>query len=581
MRRRLFHGFLILVSTIMLLGLLSVGANAAGYPYGQMTFTAMPSNWQNVTVKVGNVTMPLSRFPVGHVSNDNEVQYLSADELREYGITSTSSRIDIKGWTCVGFARHVYTALFYKYPQNATVDTALGTSYGNSPFYYDVIKEVYGARELAPGYSAATLKELFSYCRPGAVFSAGHHTMVLMAIYNDGFLIYDCNFSGPYEIGVQKYSYDGFVRSMGQRGIQGLHMPVYYPGFTYSTGGGYPLNKADAGDYVVYHCEALNVRAMPSDAWTSDKLGRIPVGTTVSVIGTYNGWGQINYNGTLAWVSMDYLKPKAQEVSVTFDGNGATPSFTSRIYTAGDYFSVMPTVQKANRTLIGWTNGNAVYTEASIVPAAGSLALRAKWGVLTFLDVDESAWYAKYVEDGTNQGLFMRADYFNPTSQTSRAQFVTVMGREFERETGTTIVGSGNGGFSDVIPGTYYSRYVVWGARNGIVLGFGNGRFGTNDNVTREQLATFLYRMAVKSGLTHETSSTDISVLRRFGDSGKVSDYAKQSMCWAVSVGILVGDNWGNLNPKSPATRAEMATMFSRYVKYYNTTPRVAASTLK
>ena len=61
MRRRLFHGFLILVSTIMLLGLLSVGANAAGYPYGQMTFTAMPSNWQNVTVKVGNVTMPLSR----------------------------------------------------------------------------------------------------------------------------------------------------------------------------------------------------------------------------------------------------------------------------------------------------------------------------------------------------------------------------------------------------------------------------------------------------------------------------------------------------------------------------------------
>ena len=241
----------------------------------------------------------------------------------------------------------------------------------------------------------------------------------------------------------------------------------------------------------------------------------------------------------------------------------------------------MPSASKTNRTLIGWSNGSNVYTEASIVPAAGSLALKAKWGVLTFLDVDESAWYAKYVEDGTNLGLFMRADYFNPTSNSTRAQFITVLGREYERETGTTITGTGNGGFSDVVPGSYYSKYVVWGARNGIVLGMGNGTFGTKDNLTREQLATFLFRMASKSGLVSGSSSFDTSVLQRFGDGSKVSDYAKQAMSWAVNVKILVGDNNGKLNPKSPATRAEMATMFSRYVNYYNTTPKSAASILR
>ena len=578
MRRRLFHGVLILVSTIMLLGLLSVGANAASsYPYGKMTFSTMPTNWQRITVKVGDVTMPLSRFPVGHVSNDAETEYLSVAEMREYGINK-SSPLWVKGTTCVGFARHVYASLFYKYPQDATVDPALGTSFGNSQFYYDVIYEIYGARELAAGYSAATLKDLFSYCRPGAVFSAGHHTMVIMAIYDDGFLIYDCNFSGPYQIDVRKYTWQGFVDSMGGRGIQGLHMPVYYPGFTYSQGGGtaaasaYPLDKSAAGEYIVYYCEALNVRANPSES--ADKLGRIPVGTTVNVIGTYNGWGQINYNNTTAWASMDYLKPKAKEVTVTFDGNGATPSFTSRVYTAGSYFGTMPTASKANRVLAGWANGSTVYTEASVVPAAGTLALKAKWGVLTFVDVDEDAWYAKNVENGTNLGLFAVDVYFNPNAYTTRAQFITVLGREYERESGTTIVGTGNGGFSDVIPGTYYARYVVWGQRNGIVAGYGNGKFGTNDNVTREQLATFLFRMAKKTGLTSETKSYSTALLSRFKDSGNVSDYAKQAMCWAVDVGILVGDDKGNLNPKSPATRAEMATMFVRYVNYFNTTPR-------
>ena len=598
MRKRLLHILVVLTCTVLMFGALTFGANAAyGKPafkstYGKMSFSSMPSNWQNMRVTVGNVTMPLSRFPKGHVSNDNEVAYVSLSELQEYGISTTSNPIWTKGTTCLGFSRHVYAALFYKYPADATMDTALGSSFeNNSQNYYDVIYELYGTKRLTAGYTKEQVQDLFSYCRPGAVFAtekgSRFHSMVVMAIFKEGLLIYDCNFSGPYEIDIRMYTWQSFVDAFGNRDIVGLHMPVYYPGFSYSTGGGgtsvdpsaYPLDKSAAGDYVVYFCDALNVRAYPST--DAEKLGRIPAGTTVAVAGTYNGWAQITYNGTTAWVSTDYLKPKTQEVTVTFDGNGATPSFTSRTYTAGEYFGTMPDVRKSNRVLIGWTsNGNNTYTEASIVPAVGTLSLKAKWGILTYLDVEETTWYAQYVERAANLGLVSKASYFGPSSNATRAQFVTILGREYERESGRTITASGNGGFQDVSAGAYYSKYVVWGANHGLIMGYGNGKFGTNDNVTREQMATLLYRMAVKSGLTNEIQQANTSVLNRFGDASEVSNYAKTGLCWAIQVGIVQGDTNGNLRPKSSSTRAEMATMFCRYVDYYNSTSRVSANLL-
>ena len=155
MRKRLLHILVVLTCTVLMFGALTFGANAAyGKPafkstYGKMSFSSMPSNWQNMRVTVGNVTMPLSRFPKGHVSNDNEVAYVSLSELQEYGISTTSNPIWTKGTTCLGFSRHVYAALFYKYPADATMDTALGSSFeNNSQNYYDVIYELYGTKRL-------------------------------------------------------------------------------------------------------------------------------------------------------------------------------------------------------------------------------------------------------------------------------------------------------------------------------------------------------------------------------------------------------------------------------------------------
>jgi uncharacterized repeat protein (TIGR02543 family) len=291
----------------------------------------------------------------------------------------------------------------------------------------------------------------------------------------------------------------------------------------------------------------------------------------VEVLGTYNGWAKINYEGVWRWVSAVYLKAGSSQVTVTFDANGGTASYSSGTYVAGASFGSLPTATKDKRTFAGWVSGGTTYTASSTVPTVSTLLLKAQWCVLTYQDVTEDKWYASYVETAYDQGLISKADRFYPDSNASRCQMVTVLGREYERETGTTISGDGTKYYSDVVGGSYYSSYVAWGAENGIVKGIGDRKFAPDDNVTREQIAVFLYRFAIFRGAAAE-ATVDRSVLDRFEDSSQVSDFALDAVCWAVKVGILKGDDRGCLNPKSSAQRSEMITMFSRYISYWNET---------
>ena len=92
---------------------------------------------------------------------------------------------------------------------------------------------------------------------------------------------------------------------------------------------------------------------------------------------------------------------------------------------------------------------------------------------------------------------------------------------------------------------------------NGVVNGVGEGKFDPMGNVTREQIATILWR--------YEGSPAAEADLSSFNDAASISDYAKEAMTWAVSEGILNGDN-GNLKPTASATRAEFACMIMRYL---------------
>ena len=156
-------------------------------------------------------------------------------------------------------------------------------------------------------------------------------------------------------------------------------------------------------------------------------------------------------------------------------------------------------------------------------------------------------------ENGLMTGMSDTA--FNPDGVLSRAMLVTVLYRMAdEPETAAETA------FSDVMADTWYTKAVSWASENEIVSGYGDGNFGPEDAITREQLTAIFYRYA---------GSPEISGmgLDEFADANAISDYAKSAMLWAVQNGIVNGKGDGIIDPAGNATRAETATIFYRYLE--------------
>lgn len=108
--------------------------------------------------------------------------------------------------------------------------------------------------------------------------------------------------------------------------------------------------------------------------------------------------------------------------------------------------------------------------------------------------------------------------------------------------------------FDDVNFDNWFAEAVTWASKNNFVLGYDDKNFGPNDNITREQSATILYRYF------GENEIVDIDL--NFVDADQISDYALKAMKWAVKYGIIQGKGNNILDPKGLATRAEVAQMF-------------------
>ena len=117
--------------------------------------------------------------------------------------------------------------------------------------------------------------------------------------------------------------------------------------------------------------------------------------------------------------------------------------------------------------------------------------------------------------------------------------------------------------YYDVSEGAWYYEAVLWATGNGIVKGCGNGGFGPNDNVTREQLATILYRYA--QWKTMDTS--EAADLDAYSDASTISTWALDAMKWANASGLITGRTATELAPKYTATRAEAATILQRFIQ--------------
>lgn len=213
-------------------------------------------------------------------------------------------------------------------------------------------------------------------------------------------------------------------------------------------------------------------------------------------------------------------------------------------------------------------NGDGTY---SFTQPSGAVTITVTFKVLTdvsecprdascpmsgYTDLNMGEWYHDGIHYCLDEGLMdgVDAGMFAPNATTSRAMIVTILWRlQGSPEADTTET------FTDVYPDAWYAKAIAWAVAEGVADGYGEGLFGPNDAITREQLAAMLWRYAARP-----ESEGGLSA---FADGAEVSVWAQQAMSWAVSLGLINGVDSDRLDPKGQATRAQTATILMRFAQ--------------
>ena len=146
---------------------------------------------------------------------------------------------------------------------------------------------------------------------------------------------------------------------------------------------------------------------------------------------------------------------------------------------------------------------------------------------------------------------------FAPDAPMTRAMFATVL----YRIAGMPAV-SGANSFYDVAAGQWYTDAILWGQSTGIISGYGNGLFGTNDLVTREQMCVMLSRYLQWAGYALPA----VTAAKQFGDNAQIADWAAESIRFCQMHGLINGRSNGLFAPKENATRAENSAVLRRVI---------------
>lgn len=173
-----------------------------------------------------------------------------------------------------------------------------------------------------------------------------------------------------------------------------------------------------------------------------------------------------------------------------------------------------------------------------------------------YTDLDANAWYAESVHFALVNGLFVGFGdgTFRPEAALSRAMVATVL----YRQAGSPAV-TGTSTFPD-LKDDWYADAVAWAQEAKVVIGDDKGLFRPDDDVTREEMVTMLYRFAASQNLD-TTTTGDLS---SFTDASSVQSYATEPMTWAVGNGIILGMGNNELAPRESATRAQFAAITAR-----------------
>ena len=183
---------------------------------------------------------------------------------------------------------------------------------------------------------------------------------------------------------------------------------------------------------------------------------------------------------------------------------------------------------------------------------------------MPFTDVSRGQWfydavsfvYWRDIMDGVT------STQFAPDATTTRAMVVQIL----YRMAGSPTV-RGSSPFYDVSNGAWYADAVIWAEANDIVNGMTTTTFAPNTAVTREQLATMLYRYAQYRH--YNTSAGENTNILSYYDANHISEYAFSALQWACGEGIMDGTGTGYLSPQGQATRAQLAAMLMRFCMEY------------
>ncbi len=203
--------------------------------------------------------------------------------------------------------------------------------------------------------------------------------------------------------------------------------------------------------------------------------------------------------------------------------------------------------------------GLAAFNTTHLSKYAVGYSAEVAW-INPFTDVKDGDWFFGAVKYVVRKELFNGTSTatFGPRDSMTRAMLVTVL----HRLEGKPAVTAANG-FTDVKSGQWYTEAVLWADANGIVTGYGNGLFGTDDPITREQMAAILYRYA--SLKKYDTSGAND--LAAYTDAGGITSYALSAMKWANAEGLITGSTTTTLTPTGTASRAEVATILMRFAE--------------
>ena len=306
-----------------------------------------------------------------------------------------------------------------------------------------------------------------------------------------------------------------------------------------------PDQVTSIGAYAFYNCKALKAAGFAGDA---------------PELGTRAFWmdGEDAAVSAIPGLALSYIAGKE---------NWTTPSYSGYPTTLWDckVFShwYLDTVTEPTCTAEGYTAHTCTVCgdryRDQIVPALGhqyadGFCIRCgAQDSSQFSDVSANAWYTSAVQYAVEHGLMAGVgnNRFGPEEPMTRAMLVTVLWRYAGRPE------AGKNPFTDVPAGQWYTEAVTWAAENGVVSGVGNGRFAPNGNITREQMASILFRYAKLTGL--DTSKR--GELAGFPDEGQ----AQQLGAGGTVLGRRRGDHQRHCrrrpdDPEAPGQRDQSAS---------------------